>query len=349
MSDTITEKATEKAKGAGEKAKDAGESITSDGDSGDSVAKRLLIPAAAGIATLAVTYGASKAPSLVRERLLPRLEEKGGEEAAEMGKEAASKLAEDGGPMGAIAGKAAGMLGRGGGGGGGKREKTRRLPIQRWTDVAVSVETAYEKWTEFEEFPKFMHRVLSVQEDGDDRLSWEEKIWFSKRRWTGEIVERKENDRLVWKTVEGTSHTGVVSFHRLDRQLTRVMVTVDFHPTGMMEKMASGLRFVKRAVQADLARFKAYAELADVEGVEYTQAATTGGDEESEQDENSEQDPKNEQDEKDEQDDQDDQDERGEESANGSSANASSNGHGDPAEVESSRRERAERREQRRS
>jgi len=323
MSDTITEKA----KDTTEKAKETAGDAT---PGGESLAKKLLIPAAAGIGTLAATYGASKAPSLVREHVMPRLEQKGGEEAAEIGKQAASKLSDGGGPMGAIAGKAAGMVGGGGGGGG--REKTRRLPIQRWTDVAVPLETAYEKWTDFEQFPKFMHRVLSVQEEDDNRVSWEEKIWFSKRRWEGEIVERQENDRVVWKTVEGTSHTGIVSFHRIDDKLTRVMVTVDFHPTGLMEKMASGLRFVKRAVQADLARFKAYAELADVEGVEYTQAATTGNDEDSEQDENSERD-----------------DENRSESANGSNPDASSNGHGDPEEVERSRRERAERREQRRS
>jgi hypothetical protein len=65
------------------------------------------------------------------------------------------------------------------------------------------------------------------------------------------------------------SHRGVVSFHELDDHLTRVMVTMEFEPTGMIEKMASGLRFVKRAVQADLARFKAYVEMADAKGIEY--------------------------------------------------------------------------------
>ena len=65
------------------------------------------------------------------------------------------------------------------------------------------------------------------------------------------------------------SHYGVVSFHQLSERLTRVMVTMEFEPNGMIEKMASGLRFVKRAVQADLARFKAYVEMEDVKGLEY--------------------------------------------------------------------------------
>jgi uncharacterized membrane protein len=156
-------------------------------------------------------------------------------------------------------------MGRGGDGGG-DHKKTRRLPIQRWTDVAVPVEEAYEKWTNFEEFPRFMHRVLEVaHEEGEgdepDKLKWQEKIWFSKRQWEAEITEQNENDRIAWRTVSGTNHSGVVSFHRLDDNLTRVLVTVDFRPAGIFEKMGSGLRFAKRAVQADLARFKAYAEL----------------------------------------------------------------------------------------
>jgi uncharacterized membrane protein len=114
-----------------------------------------------------------------------------------------------------------------------------------------------------------MHRVLSVKKEDRNKLSWEEKIWFSRRQWEGEITERRKNDRIAWKTTKGASHTGVVTFHKLDSNLTRVMVDLDFHPSGMIEKMASGLRFVKRAVQADLARFKAYVELGEAKGLDY--------------------------------------------------------------------------------
>ena len=309
MSDTVTEKASE-----------ATEQVTSNGN-GDR-AKKLLIPAAAGVGTLAATYAATKAPGLFKDKVLPRLEQKGGDEAAKIGKEAAGNLANQSGVLGAVAGK----VGGGGKSGGGGREKTRRLPIQRWTDVAVPVETAYEKWTQFEEFPKFMHRVLSVEQKDDDVIAWEEKIWFSKRQWEAEIIENVKNDRIVWKSLQGTSHMGVISFHKLDIKLTRVMVTLDFHPSGMLEKMASGLRFVKRAVQADLARFKAYVELGEAEGVEYTHEATTESDKE--KDDNGDDEKK-----------------------------ASSNGRGDSAELtdrsaeeaEKSRNERAERRKQRKS
>ena len=250
-----------------DQAKDAveegGEKLT--GGSGNGNLKRVLIPAAAGVGTLAVTYAARKAPDLVREHLLPKVEQKGADEATKVGEQAAEGLESRGGMMGKVAGKAAEKLS----GGGGSSGKTRRLPIQRWTDIAVPVGTAYEKWTEFEEFPKFMHRVLSVEAKDDNRISWQEKIWFSKRQWEGEITEKRKNDRVAWKTVQGTAHAGIVSFHKLDDKLTRVMVTMDFKPSGMIEKMASGMRFVKRAVEADLARFKAYVEMGEAEDLEY--------------------------------------------------------------------------------
>jgi uncharacterized membrane protein len=225
--------------------------------------KELLLPAALSAVG---AVAASKGPDLVR-KLTEETEQKGEEEAERMGKRAAEG-AKSGiagkGALGKIASKA---LPGGGSGSGGK--KTRRLPIQRWTDVAVPVERAYEEWTNFNDFPKFMHRVLNVRQRGDDRVQWQEKIWFSKRNWEGRITDRRKNDRIAWKTTSGMSHKGVVSFHRLDDNLTRVMVDMEFEPNGMMEKMASGMRFVKRAVQADLARFKAYVEMKDAQGIDY--------------------------------------------------------------------------------
>jgi uncharacterized membrane protein len=223
-----------------------------------------LIPVAATALTAAAAgLAVTKGPDLMR-----KLSGGAKDQAQELGGEAV-KGAKEGfmdGKAGAV-GKAASKLM--GGGATGKGGKTRRLPIQRWTDVAVPVEKAYELWTNFEEFPKFMHRVLEVKQEEEGKLHWQEKIWFSTREWDGEIVDQRKNDRIAWKTVGGTQHSGVISFHRLEKNLTRVLVTVDFVPSGMIEKMASGMRFVKRAVESDLARFKAYAELGDAEGLEY--------------------------------------------------------------------------------
>jgi len=287
------------------------------------LSKEILIPAAAtaGIAA-AAGLAATKGPDL-KNKLVGTAKDS----AEELGKAGAAGAKEEitggGGPLGAVAGAAKKLLP--GGGGGGKGKKTRRLPIQRWTDVALPLDEVYEKWTNFEEYPKFMHRVLSVEQPEDDVVEWEEKIWFSRRQWKATITDNRKNDRIAWKTESGTSHTGIVSFHELDAKLTRVMVTVDFQPTGMMEKMASGLRFVKRAVQADLARFKAYAELEDAEGVEYESVPEKTDD----KDEKTQDDQRNER--------------RQSSSSNGSDSDSDSD-----EEREADRKEREERRKERR-
>ena len=234
--------------------------------------KEVLIPAAISAAgAVAATAG----PSLIR-RAKESTENLGQDEAEKLGRRALEgassglKSKGKGGGLGGIAGKALSKATGGGGDGGeGGGKKTRRLPIQRWTDVAVPVEKAYDAWTKFDQYPQFMHRVLNVKKKGDDKVQWQEKIWFSTREWEGEITDRRKNDRIAWKTTNGMSHKGVVTFHKIGDNLTRVMVDMEFEPTGMMEKMASGMRFVKRAVQSDLARFKAYVELEDAKGIEY--------------------------------------------------------------------------------
>src|SRR3989440_7807340 len=229
--------------------------------------KDILLPAAAtAAAATAAAVAAKKGPDLMK-----MLGSEAGEEAEELGRKGAEGAKEQMGARGGLAGKAASKLLGGGSGGGSGGDKTRRLPIQRWTDVAVPLEQAYRAWTKFEEFPKFMHRVLEVKPEDDDKnkIHWREKIWFSTREWDAEITDKRQNDRIVWRSVSGTHHSGVISFHRLDKNLTRVLVTVDFVPSGMIEKLASGMRFAKRAVEADLARFKAYVEFGDAKGLEY--------------------------------------------------------------------------------
>lgn len=214
---------------------------------------------------------AAKGPDLIR-KVVGATEQKGEDEAEQMGEKAVEGAKEglsNAGPAGKVASKLMGGGKGGGGKGGGGGKKTRRLPIQRWTDVALPVDRVYEEWTKFDQFPRFMHRMLNVEQKDKDKISWSEKIWFSKRQWEGRVTERRKNDRIVWTTNSGMSHKGIVSFHKLSDNLTRVMVDMEFEPNGMMEKMASGLRFVKRAVQADLARFKTYVEMKDAKGIEY--------------------------------------------------------------------------------
>jgi len=231
------------------------------------MSKDILLPAAATAAAAAAAgLAAKKGPDVMK-----MLGSDADQKAEELGRKGVEGAKKELGAGGGVAGKAASKLLGGKSGGGQTGGKTRRLPIQRWTDVAVPVEKAYKAWTQFEEYPKFMHRVLEVKQDDDDKnkVHWREKIWFSTREWDAEITDKRQNDRIAWKSVSGTHHSGVVSFHRLDKNLTRILVTVDFVPSGMVEKMASGMRFVKRAIQADLARFKAYIEFGDAKELEY--------------------------------------------------------------------------------
>src|SRR4051812_14850450 len=229
---------------------------------GGSLSKEKILPAlATAAAAAAAGLAATKGPDLLK-----KIMGEADDQAEELGGKAADGAKQQLGSSGGLAGKAASKLM---GGGNQKGGKTRRLPIQRWTDVAVPIDKAYDAWTNFEEFPNFMHRVLEVSQEDGNKIHWREKIWFSTREWDGEITDKRKNDRIAWKSVSGTQHSGVITFHKLDDKLTRVMVDIDFLPTGMIEKMASGMRFVKRAVEADLARFKAYVEFGDAKELEY--------------------------------------------------------------------------------
>jgi len=137
----------------------------------------------------------------------------------------------------------------------------RRMPIQQSVDVAVPIEVAYNRWTLFEDWPEFMHRFETVEQADETTLSFSTKMWGLTRRFEAEIDEQRPDERIEWNVTEGPSHTGVVTFHKLADRLTRIEVSLDFEPHGMFEKMARGMRFTKRAVRADLHRFKALIEL----------------------------------------------------------------------------------------
>jgi uncharacterized membrane protein len=137
----------------------------------------------------------------------------------------------------------------------------RRMPIQQAVDVAVPVKDAYNHWTQFEDWPEFMHRIESAEQVDDSTVSFQAKIWGISKRFEAEIVEQRPDERVEWNVTEGYAHTGVVTFHELSKNLTRVDVSLDIQPSNIIDKASRGMRFAKRAVRADLHRFKAYAEL----------------------------------------------------------------------------------------
>jgi uncharacterized membrane protein len=143
--------------------------------------------------------------------------------------------------------------------------KGRRMPIQQAVDIGVPLSTAYNQWTQFEEWPQVMHRLDQATQEDDCTVSFRTKVWGMSKEFTGQIVEQRPDERIQWSVNEGVIHTGVVTFHELAPNLTRVQVSLDVEPGSLIEKAARGMRHVKRAVRGDLARFKAYIEMQEVE------------------------------------------------------------------------------------
>lgn len=178
---------------------------------------------------------------------------------------------EAGGPGGMVKEAAKGILpGGGGGGGGGKGGapgvgKGRRMPIQQSVDIGLPIETVYNQWTQFEDWPNFMHRVTRASQEDDCTVSFAVKIWGKTKEFTAKIETQRPDERIKWQVTQGMTHTGVVSFHELGPNLTRVLLGFNVDPGSLVEKFARGARHVKRAARADLHRFKAFIEMAEHE------------------------------------------------------------------------------------
>ena len=132
--------------------------------------------------------------------------------------------------------------------------------VEQSIEVDVPIRTAYDQWTQFEEFPEFMEGVESVQQIDDTHLLWTAEINGKREEWKAEITEQIPDERVAWKSVDGKQNAGVVTFHRLADNRTKVMVQLDFEPEGMMEKLGSAIGSDDRQVKGDLERFKEFIE-----------------------------------------------------------------------------------------
>jgi uncharacterized membrane protein len=135
--------------------------------------------------------------------------------------------------------------------------------IQESVDVRVPVRAAYDQWTQFEEFPRFMEGVTSVTQVDDRRLHWVADIDGVHREWDAEIAEQHPDERVAWRSTDGARNAGVVTFHRLDDTETRVMLQMEFDPDGIAEQVGDKLGFVRRRAKGDLERFKHFIETED--------------------------------------------------------------------------------------
>ena len=132
--------------------------------------------------------------------------------------------------------------------------------ITEAVDVQVPVRTAYDQWTQFETFPKFMEGVKSVRQLDDTTVHWVAEIAGREKSWDAKITEQRPDERIAWTATNGAHNAGVVTFHRLDDANTRVMVQLDFVPEGIKEKLGDALGAPDRRVKGDLQRFKELVE-----------------------------------------------------------------------------------------
>ena len=196
-------------------------------------AREVLVPVARKATTQAATYAVRTGPQLVRDTIAPKLTDKLGTAIDEAGGPGAFAK----GALSSVSGARSGMLEKAGIGGEPRARpwRERRLPVEESIDVVVPLETAYDRFAEFEEYAK----VMSL----------------------GEIVDERPNERIAWRRTDRVEATAVITFHRMSDRLTRVMVTYDHQPQGLLEKTNALLRASRRGVSGDLMRFKAFAEL----------------------------------------------------------------------------------------
>ena len=132
--------------------------------------------------------------------------------------------------------------------------------VEKSIDVNVPVQVAYNQWTQFEDFPKFMEGVKQVRQIDDTTLHWIAEIGGQEREWKARIAEQIPDERIAWAAEGDTPNAGVVTFHRIDDNTTRIMLQMEYEPTDFKEKAGDVLGIVSRRVDGDLKRFKEFIE-----------------------------------------------------------------------------------------
>ena len=137
--------------------------------------------------------------------------------------------------------------------------------VKESIEVNVPVTTAYNQWTQFEEFPSFMENVESVTQLDDTHLRWIAEIGGKREEWKAEITHQEPDKAVAWRSLEGRENSGRVEFEPLGPNRTKADVTMTWEPEGFVEAAADKIGVSDRAVKVDLERFK---ELIESRGVE---------------------------------------------------------------------------------
>lgn len=132
--------------------------------------------------------------------------------------------------------------------------------VEKAIEINVPVRTAYNQWTQFEEFPRFMEGVKQVKQLDDKHLHWKAEIAGKEKEWDAEITEQIPDKRIAWKSQGGTMTAGVVTFQPVSDAKSKVMLHMEYDPRGVIENVGDAVGAVSQRVEGDLERFKHYIE-----------------------------------------------------------------------------------------
>lgn len=151
------------------------------------------------------------------------------------------------------------------------------VPIQESIDVAVPLGGVFELCSQFLDFPDYLARVVDVEEDDETHFVFLARSRRHLHEMEVEIVDERDDERIEWECAGDLGHTGVLTFHPLAPRLTRLELTVERRPEGISERLARQVHLPERAIEAELHRFKAHAELLDESFDDYIPEGALGG------------------------------------------------------------------------
>ncbi|MGY1609470.1 SRPBCC family protein [Geodermatophilus sp. SYSU D00700] len=128
--------------------------------------------------------------------------------------------------------------------------------VEKSIQVDVPVRTAYDQWTQFEDFPHFMGGVKEVRQLDDRRLHWVAEIAGVRRQWEAAVLEQVPDQKVAWAATEGATNAGAVRFEPAGATSTIVYLELEYEPEGVVEQVGDKLGIVERQVRSDLERFK---------------------------------------------------------------------------------------------
>jgi hypothetical protein len=148
----------------------------------------------------------------------------------------------------------------GGGGGSGGAKKLKMTNIVEGLDVGLPLRTTYDTWTQFADFPSFMKKVESVNQESDEKTNWKAKVFWSRRTWQATIIEQVPDSHIVWRSTGPKGHVdGAVSFTSLGPNLTRVLLVLEYWPKGLFERTGNLWRAQGRRARLEFKHFRRHA------------------------------------------------------------------------------------------